>query len=61
MYKYSYHVIVLGNRLDIAVGALENCNSETEINQEEFECLRRYLGFVNEEELKSYLKHNFVS
>jgi hypothetical protein len=47
--------------LDSAIVALENCNSETGINQEEFECLRRYLGFVNEEELKSYLKHYFVS
>jgi hypothetical protein len=47
--------------LDRAIVALENCNSETGINQEEFECLRRYLGFINEEELKSYLKHYFVS
>jgi hypothetical protein len=41
--------------------ALENCNSETGINEEEFKCLRIYLGFDNEDELKSYLKHYFVS
>ncbi|MGZ5546659.1 MAG: hypothetical protein ACXWFZ_01750 [Nitrososphaeraceae archaeon] len=47
--------------MESAVVALENCNSETGINQEEFECLRSYLGCDNEEDLKSYLKHYFVS
>jgi hypothetical protein len=47
--------------LDSAIVALEIRNSETGINQKEFECLRRYLGFVNEKELESYLKYYFVS
>jgi hypothetical protein len=53
--------IIRKNSLVSAGVALENCNSETGIKEEEFEGLRSYLGFDNEDELKSYLKHSFVS
>ena len=53
--------IIRKNSLASAGVALENCNSETGIKEEEFEGLRSYLGFDNEDELKSYLKHSFVS
>ena len=43
-----------------AVLALNKDNAETGINQHEIECLKKYLGFDNEEELKSYLKHYFL-
>ena len=43
-----------------AVLALDKGNEETRINQHEIECLKRYLRFDNEEELKSYLEHYFL-
>ena len=42
-----------------AILALDKGNTETGINQHEIECLKRYLGFDSEEELKSYLEHYF--
>jgi hypothetical protein len=48
------------NILVSAVLALDKVNAETGINQHEIECLKIYLGFDNEEELKSYLKHYFL-
>gem|GEM_PF-3264158 len=43
-----------------AVLALNKCNSEIGMDQHEIECLKSYLGFDNEEELKSYLEHYFL-
>ncbi|HJU60079.1 MAG TPA: hypothetical protein VJ583_10035 [Nitrososphaeraceae archaeon] len=40
-----------------AILALNKGNAETRINKHEMECLKRYLGFDNEEELKLYLEH----
>jgi hypothetical protein len=43
-----------------AVLALNKGNLQIGMDQHEIECLRNYLGFDNEEELKSYLEHYFL-
>jgi hypothetical protein len=43
-----------------AVLALKEGNSGIGMDQREIECLKSYLGFDNEEELKSYLEHYFL-
>jgi hypothetical protein len=43
-----------------AVLAHKKGNSGIGIDQHEIDCLKSYLGFDNEEELKSYLEHYFL-
>jgi len=43
-----------------AVLALNKGKLKVGMDQNEIECLKSYLGFDNEEELKSYLEHYFL-
>ena len=40
--------------------ALKKANSKIGMDQREIECLKSYLGFDNERELKWYLEHYFL-
>jgi hypothetical protein len=46
--------------LDSAYIALNNEQNNEEIDEERIDNLRTYLGFDDEDDLRRYLKHDFV-